>query len=69
MSVSNSSTKGKKESIALAATENAKVWTSVRNKYFAVDASRLDEGFAEGSGGDGSEAASSANESGFVKQI
>ena len=35
--VINSSTNGKKESSALAATENANVCTSVRNKYFTVE--------------------------------
>src|SRR6266481_4971431 len=35
--VMSSSTKGKNESRALAATENANVCTSVRNKYFTVE--------------------------------
>lgn len=30
---------GKKERMALAATENANVWTSVREIYFTVEAS------------------------------
>src|SRR5579872_5510621 len=37
MSVINSTTKGKNERIELAATEKAKVCTSVRSRYFAVD--------------------------------
>ena len=36
--VSKSRTKGKNERIAFAATENAKVWTSVRKRYFSVEA-------------------------------
>src|SRR5882757_10430999 len=37
MSVIKSVTKGKNDRIELAATENAKVCTSVRNRYFAVE--------------------------------
>ena len=40
ISVSISTTKGKKERMALAATEKAKVWTSVRIKYFKVERTR-----------------------------
>lgn len=40
MRVISRTTNGKKERIAFAATENAKVWTSVRNKYFSVERSR-----------------------------
>src|ERR1035438_7447224 len=43
MSVISNSSKGKKERIALAATENAKVCTSVRSKYFTVEASSPEE--------------------------
>jgi hypothetical protein len=39
--VSKSRTKGKNERIAFAATENAKVWTSVRKTYFKVEDKRL----------------------------
>lgn len=37
MSVISRTTKGKKERIELAATEKAKVWTSVRSRYFSVE--------------------------------
>jgi hypothetical protein len=37
MRVNKSKTKGKNERIAFAATENAKVWTSVRKTYFSVE--------------------------------
>jgi hypothetical protein len=37
MSVINRTTKGKNERIELAATEKAKVCTSVRRRYFAVE--------------------------------
>jgi len=37
MSVINSTTNGKNERIELAATENAKVCTSVRRRYLAVE--------------------------------
>ena len=37
-------TKGKKERIELAATEKAKVCTSVRIRYLKVESSKLDEG-------------------------
>src|SRR5580658_4100965 len=36
ISVINRTTKGKNERMALAATENAKVWTSVRSRYLVV---------------------------------
>ncbi len=41
MSVIISTTKGKKERIELAATENAKVCTSVRKRYFTVATIKL----------------------------
>ena len=37
MSVMSRTTNGKKERIALAATEKAKVWTSVRIRYLTVE--------------------------------
>src|ERR1700686_1484760 len=40
---SSNSMKGKKERNALAATENAKVCTSVRSKYFTVETSSPQE--------------------------
>ena len=43
--VSSSSTKGKNERMAFAATENAKVCTSVRITYFTVEDSRLGKFF------------------------
>src|SRR5215471_10146294 len=41
MTVSISTTKGKKDRIALAATENAKVCTSVRMRYCTVESTRF----------------------------
>lgn len=35
------SMKGKKDKIAFAATENAKVWTSVWSRYLAVESDNL----------------------------
>src|ERR1700678_667469 len=40
ISVINRTTKGKNERMALAATENAKVWTSVRSTYLVVASTR-----------------------------
>jgi hypothetical protein len=53
MRVNKSRTKGKNERIAFAATENAKVWTSVRKTYFSVDESspeRIVEGLTKALG-------------------
>jgi hypothetical protein len=52
MSVINSTTNGKNDNIALAATENAKVCTSVRNRYFMVE-TVIPEGRLRRSKGDG----------------
>src|SRR5579862_3395674 len=50
MTVMSKSTKGKKERIALAATEKANVCTSVRNRYFTVAATNPEYGSSGGSG-------------------
>ena len=44
----SSTTKGKKESRALAATEKANVCTSVRNRYLIVENTRLERVLAGG---------------------
>ena len=56
MSVIIKTTKGKNERIEFAATEKAKVWTSVRIKYLAVVRASMGERRCERSreGGDGS---------------
>jgi hypothetical protein len=41
MRVIISTTKGKNDRIEFAATENAKVWTSVRRRYFTVETTRF----------------------------
>ncbi|MGB7602465.1 MAG: hypothetical protein WBM24_19335 [Candidatus Sulfotelmatobacter sp.] len=53
MSVINSTTNGKKDNIALAATENAKVCTSVRSRYFIVEAVIPEGRLRRSKGGDG----------------
>src|ERR1700690_3448097 len=48
MTVISRSTKGKKDRMALAATENANVCTSVRNRYFTVELTNPEWGSAGG---------------------
>src|SRR5450432_3993732 len=53
MTVMSRSTKGKKDRMALAATENANVCTSVRNRYFTVELTNPEEGSAGSNAADG----------------
>src|ERR1700735_814716 len=60
ISVINSTTNGKKDRIELAATENAKVCTSVRSRYLTVETSTEGRGRRGRSAGPGSRAGGGA---------